>query len=68
MHFMTLAAVEIPGINEYGENARIEAEVISKEQDRQTPIKGKQDREEAGLRDEFYRMVHDAVAEKMQEY
>ena len=68
MHFMTLAAVEIPGINEYGENARIEAEVISKEQDRQTPIKGKQDHEEAGLRDEFYRMVHDAVAEKMQEY
>ena len=68
MHFMTLSAVEIPGINEYGENARIEAEVISKEQDRQTPIKGKQDHEEAGLRDEFYRMVHDAVAEKMQEY
>ena len=32
MHFMTLAAVEIPEINEYGENARMEAEVINHEQ------------------------------------
>ena len=68
MHFMTLAAVEIPGINEYGENARMEAEVINHEQNRQTSCKGEHDHEETGVQDKFYCMVHDAVAEKMQKY
>ena len=68
MHFMTFAAVEIPEINEYGENACIEAEVINHEQDRQTSCKGEHDHEETGVQDKFYCMVHDAVAEKMQKY
>ena len=68
MHFMTLTAVEIPKINEYEENACMEAEVINHEQNRQISCRGEQDHEEAGIQDKFYCMVHDAVAEKMQKY